>query len=109
MTELHYLDATTALSMFRTRKLSPVELLDAVVERAETVNAPINAFTQTLFEEAVLAAKTAEARYVHGGSLPPLLGLPIATKEKHGIKGHTLSQGLVAQKDFRATENHPVV
>jgi len=109
MTELHYLDATTALAMFRTRELSPVEMLEAVIERTAAVNDGINAFTETLFEEAVPAARAAAARYAHGGSLPPLLGLPVATKEKHGIKGRTLSQGLVARKNDRAAENHSVV
>ena len=109
MTELHYLDATTALAMFRTRELSPVEMLEAVIERTAAVNDGINAFTETLFEEAVSAARAAAARYAHGDSLPPLLGLPVATKEKHGIKGRTLSQGLVARKNDRAAENHSVV
>lgn len=109
MTELHYLDATTALAMFRTRELSPVELLEAVIARTDAVNAGINAFTETLFEDAFPAARDAASRYARGGNLPPLLGLPVATKEKHGIKGRTLSQGLVARKDELATENHPVV
>ena len=109
MTELHYLDATTALGLFRTRELSPVELLEAVITRTGAVNPGINAFTETLFEDALPVARHAAERYVRGGSLPPLLGLPVATKEKHGIKGHTLSQGLVARKDERAAENHPVV
>ncbi|MGO4384920.1 amidase [Specibacter sp. RAF43] len=109
MSELHYLDATTALGMFRRRELSPVELMEAVIERTETVNGGINAFTETLFDEALPAAREAAARYARGGDLPPLLGLPIATKEKHGLKGRTLSQGLVARKNERAPENHPVV
>lgn len=109
MSELHYLDAATALRMFRTRALSPVELLESLIERTAAVNPAINAFAETLFEEALTAARDAAARYAHGGSLPPLLGLPVATKEKHGIKGRTLSQGLMARKDERATENHPVV
>jgi len=37
MTDLHYLPATQALREFRARELSPVELVTAVIERAETV------------------------------------------------------------------------
>ncbi|WP_307794413.1 amidase [Arthrobacter cavernae] len=109
MTELHYLDATTALGMFRSRELSPVELLEAVIARTEAVNGGINALTETLFEEALPAARQAAIRYARGRDLTPLLGLPVATKEKHGIKGRTLSQGLVARKDEYAVEDHPVV
>jgi Asp-tRNA(Asn)/Glu-tRNA(Gln) amidotransferase A subunit family amidase len=37
MTDLHYLPATEALREFRARELSPVELVTAVIERAEAV------------------------------------------------------------------------
>ncbi|WP_248758741.1 amidase [Pseudarthrobacter sp. SSS035] len=109
MTELHYLDAATALRLFRARELSPVELLDAVIARTEAVNGQINALTETLFEEALPAARQAAAKYARGRDLTPLLGLPVAAKEKHGIKGRTLSQGLVARKDELAQADHPVI
>ena len=35
--DLHYISATEALARFRDRSLSPVELLDAVIARAEAV------------------------------------------------------------------------
>ncbi|RIK10334.1 MAG: amidase [Acidobacteria bacterium] len=41
--------------------------------------------------------------------MPPLLGLPVATKEKHALAGRTLSQGLVACRDDVAAADHPVV
>ena len=109
MTELHYLDATTALRLFRTRELSPVELMDAVIARTEAVNGEVNALTETLFDEARAAAREAASKYARGRDLTPLLGLPVATKEKHGLKGRTLSQGLVAKKDQLAPEDHPVI
>lgn len=109
MTDLHYLDAATALRLFRTRELSPVELMDAVIARTEAVNGEINALTETLFDEARLAARQAAAKYARGRDLTPLLGLPVAAKEKHGLKGKTLSQGLVARKDELAVADHPVI
>jgi aspartyl-tRNA(Asn)/glutamyl-tRNA(Gln) amidotransferase subunit A len=109
MTELHYLDAATALRLFRTRELSPVELMEAVIARTEAVNGEINALTETLFEEALPAARLAAAKYARGRDLTPLLGLPVAAKEKHGLKGKTLSQGLVARKDELAVADHPVI
>ena len=109
MTELHYLDAATALRLFRTRELSPVELMEAVIARTEAVNGEINALTETLFEEALPLAREAAAKYARGRDLTPLLGLPVAAKEKHGLKGRTLSQGLVARKDELAAGDHPVI
>jgi aspartyl-tRNA(Asn)/glutamyl-tRNA(Gln) amidotransferase subunit A len=109
MTELHYLDAATALRLFRTRELSPVELMEAVIARTEAVNGEINALTETLFDEALPAARLAAAKYARGRDISPLLGLPVAAKEKHGLKGRTLSQGLVARKDELAAADHPVI
>lgn len=109
MTELHYLDAATALRLFRTRELSPVELMEAVIARTEAVNGEINALTETLFEEALPAARQAAAKYARGRDITPLLGLPVAAKEKHGLKGRRLSQGLMARKDELAAEDHPVI
>ena len=62
MTELHYLDAATALRLFRTRELSPVELMEAVIARTEAVNGGVNALTETLFDEALPAARQAAAK-----------------------------------------------
>ena len=65
--DLCYLRATEALALFRARKLSPVELMQAVIKRAETVNKKVNAFTFTHFDEALAAARKAEAKYAKGG------------------------------------------
>jgi Asp-tRNA(Asn)/Glu-tRNA(Gln) amidotransferase A subunit family amidase len=43
--DLCYMPATEALALFRARKLSPVELMKAVIARVETVNKKVNAFT----------------------------------------------------------------
>ncbi|MCX2747254.1 amidase [Arthrobacter sp. MI7-26] len=109
MTELHYLDATSALTLFRSRELSPVELLESLIYRTEAVNGSINALTETLFEEARLEARRAATAYARGRDLTPLLGLPVAAKEKHGLKGRTLSQGLMAKKSDIARHDHPVI
>ena len=53
MTDLHYLPATEALRQFRARELSPVELVTAVIERAEAVEPAINAFAETFFDQAL--------------------------------------------------------
>ncbi|MDT0197077.1 amidase [Arthrobacter sp. AB6] len=109
MTELHYLDASSALRLFRTRELSPLELLETLITRTEAVNGSINALTETLFDEARVAARQAATRYARGRDIAPLLGLPVAAKEKHGLRGRTLSQGLLARKGDIAAADHPVI
>ena len=61
--DLHYLSATEALARFRARELSPVELLEAVIARAEEVEPTVNALCHTFYDEAREQARAAEARY----------------------------------------------
>ncbi|MDQ6739331.1 MAG: amidase family protein, partial [Actinomycetota bacterium] len=42
-------------------------------------------------------------------TFPPCWGIPVAAKEKHGIRGRTLSQGLTAHKDNVAGASHPEI
>jgi aspartyl-tRNA(Asn)/glutamyl-tRNA(Gln) amidotransferase subunit A len=108
-TDLHYLDATAAKGLFRSGDLSPVELLRAVLERTDALNPQVNALTEHLVDAALVDAERAERRYRAGGELPALLGIPIATKEKHALAGHTVSNGLVAHRNAIASSDHPVV
>ncbi|MFD6354246.1 amidase [Nocardia tengchongensis] len=109
--DLAYLDATEALRLFTARELSPVELMRAVIERAEKVEPAVNAFTERLFEQALEQAAEAENRYLGKGGLTPrpLEGLPIAAKEKHAIAGRSLTEGSLVNEGNIATENAPVI
>jgi aspartyl-tRNA(Asn)/glutamyl-tRNA(Gln) amidotransferase subunit A len=51
--DLPYLPAAGALARFRARELSPVELMTAVIERAEAVEPVINAFAETFYGQAL--------------------------------------------------------
>ena len=103
MNDLHYLSARRALTMFRSRELSPVELVSAVIERAEAVEPAINAFAGTFYEEALQAAKAAEARYAGNGERAlPLDGLPVAVKEEAPIAGHKNTLGSLTMRDVVA-------
>ena len=76
-TELCYLSATEILALFKARKLSPVEYLNALIARAEQVAPTINAFAFEYFDEALAKAKRAEDRFMKTkGRLRPLEGLP---------------------------------
>ena len=62
--DLCYMTATEAISKFKAKELSPVELMGAVIARCEEVNPKVNALTYTFFERALDQAKKAEARYM---------------------------------------------
>ena len=73
-TELCYLSATEALSRFRNRSLSPRELLEALIRRAESIEPVINSFADRYFDEALTAAIKAERRYAKGSTFPSPFG-----------------------------------
>ena len=99
--DLCYMTGTEALAQFRARKLSPVELMRALIARAERVQAKLKPFTFTHFEEALDLAKQAEAKYMKTGArLRALEGLPIAIKDESWIKGKPTSYGSLIAKDF---------
>ena len=105
MSDLHYLSATDALAMFRNRELSPVELVEAVIARAEAVEPAINAFAETHFDEAIAAARAAEARYAgRGEPAGPLDGLPVAVKEEAPIAGQRNTLGSLPLREVVAKE-----
>ncbi len=108
--DLPYLPATEALRLFRSRQLSPVELMKALIERTEAVEPKINAFAERLFNEALAGAREAEARYAGKGAPPRALeGLPIAVKEEQPIAGRTWEEGSLLSKGNVAEVTHPVV
>ncbi|HEY7749466.1 MAG TPA: amidase [Aestuariivirgaceae bacterium] len=107
---LCYLSATEALSLFRARKLSPVELVKALIERAEKVNPAINAFADTYFDEALAKAEIAEAEYAkRSGSPRSLEGLPVAVKDAQRIAGKRTTYGSLIFKDNIDDRSDPMI
>ena len=103
MSDLAYLPATEALRRFRARELSPVELMTAVIERAEAAEPVINAFAETRYDEALAQARAAEARYAGSGPPPRALeGLPVAVKEEAPIAGQRNTLGSLPLRDVVA-------
>lgn len=92
-TDLCYISASEALEKFKNHDLSPVELLEALIARAESVEDKVGAFTQRYFDEAMEAARAAEAKYANGEETRLLEGLAVAIKEDKGVEGKPTSAG----------------
>jgi amidase len=92
--------------MFRTRALSPVELMKAVIARVEAVDPTVNALCHQFFDRALDQARVAEARYMGNGAPPrPLEGLPTAIKEEEPVAGEPWTQGSLLYKNLVASES----
>ena len=108
--DLVYLSAAEALALFRERRLSPLDLLEALIERAERVEPIINAFSDTYFDEAREAARKAAARYAGDGPAPrPLEGIPLAVKDDTAIAGRRTTSGSVFLSDHVDAHSNPSV
>ena len=83
-------ESMTAMRMaaaVRDRAVSPVELLDACIERIERRNPSLNAFVYRGFDEARERARAAEAAVADGDErLGPLHGVPTAIKDLFDFK-----------------------
>src|SRR5262249_38545491 len=77
--DLSRLDATAQAELVRTRKASPLELVDAAIDRIERVNPKINAVIHRFFERARMQARD--------GSLAdgPFRGVPFLLKDLFGF------------------------
>ncbi len=85
--DLCYTPATELVPLIRRRELSPVELVDAVLERIDRVNPALNAFCAVLPDEARAAARRAEQAVLDGADLGLLHGIPYSIKDLSPTKG----------------------
>ena len=107
--DLCYISAIDALAAFKARKLSPVELMRAVIARCEALNPKLNIITYSYFERALAQAKAAEARYMkRNGRVRVLEGLPFASKDFHALKGEITTIGSKIHEHDRPDHTYPV-
>jgi len=98
--ELVALSAVELRRRIGTKEISPVELLDACLERIEEVNSAVNAVTAMSLKRARQEAKAAEAAARRGESLPPLHGLPTGIKDLEETKDLLTTYGSPLYRDF---------
>ena len=84
--DIAYLSATETAALIATRQLSPVHVLDAVIDRIEERNPSLNAFVYLALDEARESARVAEQQVMEGARLGPLHGVPTAIKDLFDFK-----------------------
>src|ERR671935_2763160 len=86
-TELHDLSLAELARLIAARKLSPVELVDALIRRVEEYDAQTHAFITRTFDLARRQAREAEAEIAAGKYRGPLHGIPFALKDIYDTRG----------------------
>jgi aspartyl-tRNA(Asn)/glutamyl-tRNA(Gln) amidotransferase subunit A len=77
---MHRTTITQARELLKNKKLSSVQLTEAVFARIDQVEDKVQAFVHLTREKALQQARTADAR-IAAGDEAPLLGIPIALKD----------------------------
>jgi aspartyl-tRNA(Asn)/glutamyl-tRNA(Gln) amidotransferase subunit A len=86
-TDLHDLSIAELSDLIAARKLSPVELVDALIQRVERCDGQTRAFITPTFELARKQARVAEAEIGAGKGRGPLHGIPFGLKDIFDTKG----------------------
>ena len=95
--DLPYITVTEAAALIRARRLSPVALTQAVLDRIDRIEPRVHAYLTVTRDEALRAARTAEQEIAAGKYRGTFHGIPFAVKDTHYTKG------------IRTTANTPVL
>ena len=85
--QLYYLTIHEAQQLIRDRKLSPVELTRAVLERIDTVDGKLHAYINLMSDAAMREARGAETEIARGNWRGPMHGIPVAVKDQLDVEG----------------------
>jgi Asp-tRNA(Asn)/Glu-tRNA(Gln) amidotransferase A subunit family amidase len=91
------------------RQVSPVEVMQATLARAEQLNPKLNCFATYTPELALEAARNAEREQMAGKATGPLHGLPISVKDLIAVKDLKLTFGSRAMVNNVAVVDAPSV
>lgn len=107
MTELADLTAADLATAYRTGDISPVEVVDAVLERIESYEPKLCALYAPDPEGARAAAQASERRWRAGAPAGPVDGVPVTVKENIATRGTPVPQGTAATELSPAGQDAP--
>jgi aspartyl-tRNA(Asn)/glutamyl-tRNA(Gln) amidotransferase subunit A len=107
--ELCYLSFREAAQLLRRRKISTVELLNAILERIDRLNPELNAFITVAAERALADAQRAQREISRGGNRGPLHGIPLLIKDNIETQGIRTTAGSKILANFIPERDADVV
>jgi aspartyl-tRNA(Asn)/glutamyl-tRNA(Gln) amidotransferase subunit A len=84
---LYYLSIHEAQQLIKDKKLSPVQLTQAVLDRVAAVDGKLHAYINLMADSALTAARSAEAEIAKGNWRGPMHGIPFAVKDQLDVDG----------------------
>ncbi len=108
--ELCWMSASVMAVAIKKRKVSPVEVMTAILDRIERVNPRLNAFVTLTAAQAMKDARAAERMVMKKGAvLGALHGVPFSTKDLVITKGIRTTFGTRFYADNVPAEDAPMV
>src|SRR5215470_5339771 len=93
----------------RTKKISPVEIVEAHLSHVESLQPKLNAFVHLDAAGALKQARAAEAAILRGDSLGPLHCIPLTVKSCIDVAGWPCPAGSLLRKDYVPRADAPLV
>jgi aspartyl-tRNA(Asn)/glutamyl-tRNA(Gln) amidotransferase subunit A len=106
--EMTWASAAQLATLYRRKELSPVEVVDHMLQRAERLQPHLNSFVLIDAAGARAAAKTSEERWRKGEPLSPLDGVPTTIKDTTNVKGFPTRYGSYSTEETPVAEDAAV-
>jgi amidase len=107
--DLFFAPAHKLAAILRARDVSSVEMVDAFIERIESVNHGLNAVVTLVEERAAREAEESDKRLAGKGDVRPLEGLPITIKDSIITEGVRSTWGMKHFEHHVAKQDAPTV
>ncbi|MFE3515274.1 amidase [Streptomyces sp. NPDC059166] len=107
--EICRMSATELAARIRKSELSPLEAVDAVLDRTDDADTELHAYCTTVPDQARERARRIGERLAHGEDVGPLAGVPMGVKDLITTRGIRTTSGSPAYEDFVPDEDDIVV
>jgi len=108
-TDIPFLTATELSRLIKAKEISPVETMEAYLDRIDEINPKLNAYITVCRDEAIAQAKESEQALFKDNDLGPLHGVPVAIKDQIWTKGVLTTAGSNILRDFVPDQDATVV
>lgn len=108
-TDLCFTPAVTLAHLIRQKKISPVEVARAVLDRIDLVNPKLNAYCTVVPDLALKAGRAAERAVMKKQTLGPLHGVPVSIKDLTPTAGIRTTWGSKIYEHYVPDEDGLVV
>ncbi len=103
------LSAAETAQAIRAKQVSPVDVVQAYLDRIERLDSTLHAYITVLRDEALAAARQAEQAIMRGEAQGALFGVPIAVKDQFCTQGILTTNGSRVYKDFVPDEDATII